>query len=113
MKIKSNNNIIAEWTTVITISLIVSTLVIFHVIHGLAKTPIGAVYLGTGHYYLDYFEYLQHIAAGMAGSWAPMSYQTTDPTLLIYAFSLISYLGKSLGFFICPRSQLIGQRFSF
>lgn len=83
-----------EWLTVITISLIVATINIFHVIIGLAKTPTGFTYLATGHYYLDYFEYLQHIAAGMAGRWIPMNYFTTDPSLADWRFFPYVLLGK-------------------
>ena len=67
-----------QWLTIITISLIVATINIFHVIIGHAKTPIGFTYLATGHYYLDYFEYLQHIASGLAGRWLPLNYFSTD-----------------------------------
>lgn len=83
-----------EWLTVITISLIVSTINIFHVIIGLAKTPTGFTYLATGHYYLDYFEYLQHIAAGMAGRWVPTNYFTTDPSMADWRFFPYILLGK-------------------
>lgn len=92
MHIKNNKNY--EWLTVITISLIVATINIFHVIIGLAKTPTGFTYLATGHYYLDYFEYLQHIAAGLAGRWMPMNYFTTDPSLVEWRFFPYVLLGK-------------------
>ena len=88
------NQKIHEWLTVITISLIVATINIFHVIVGLAKTPTGFTYLATGHYYLDYFEYLEHIAAGMAGRWAPVNYFTTDPGMADWRFFPYILLGK-------------------
>lgn len=84
----------SQWLTVITISLIVATINIFHVIIGLAKTPTGFTYLATGHYYLDYFEYLQHIAAGIAGRWMPTNYFTTDPSLVDWRFFPYILLGK-------------------
>jgi hypothetical protein len=87
-----NNNY--QWLTVITISLIVATINIFHVIIGLAKTPTGFTYLATGHYYLDYFEYLQHIATGINGRWIPMNYFTTDPSLADWRFFPYILLGK-------------------
>lgn len=87
-------NKISEWFTVITISLIVATINIFHVIIGLAKTPTGFTYLATGHYYLDYFEYLQHIAAGLSGRWTPMNYFTIDPGLADWRFFPYILLGK-------------------
>jgi len=83
-----------QWLTVITISIIVATINIFHVIIGLAKTPTGFTYLATGHYYLDYFEYLQHIAAGIAGRWIPTNYFTTGPSLADWRFFPYIILGK-------------------
>src|SRR3989339_1417412 len=83
-----------QWLTIIVISLIVATINIFHVIIGLAKTPTGFTYLATGHYYLDYFEYLQHIAAGMAGRWIPTNYFTTGPSLADWRFFPYIILGK-------------------
>ncbi|MFA6532938.1 MAG: hypothetical protein WCT22_02990 [Patescibacteria group bacterium] len=84
----------SEWLTVITLSIIVSTFNIIHVIIGLAKTPTGFSYLATGHYYLDYFEYLQHIAAGIAGRWIPTNYFTTDPSLADWRFFPYILIGK-------------------
>ena len=83
-----------QWLTVITISLIVATINIFHVIIGQAKTPAGFTYLATGHYYLDYFEYLQHIAAGIAGRWMPMNYFTTEISPVDWRFFPYILLGK-------------------
>src|SRR3989339_1227415 len=83
-----------EWLTVITLSIIISTLNVIHVIIGLAKNSNGFTYLATGHYYLDYFEYLQHISAGIAGRWLPMNYFTTDPSLVDWRFFPYILLGK-------------------
>ncbi|MFA6016883.1 MAG: hypothetical protein WC744_02245 [Patescibacteria group bacterium] len=83
-----------EWLTVITISLVVSTLNVFHVVFGQAKTPVGFTYLATGHYYLDYFEYLQHIAAGIAERWLPTNYFTTGPSPVDWRFFPYILLGK-------------------
>lgn len=83
-----------QWLTVITISLIVATINIFHVIIGLAKTPAGYSYLATGHYYLDYFEYLQHIASGLAGHWLPLNYFSTDDFGVDLRFLPYIMLGK-------------------
>lgn len=93
----------SEWLTVVTISIIVATINIFHVIIGLAKTPTGFTYMATGHYYLDYFEYLQHIAIGISGSWIPTNYFTTDPTLTDWRFFPYVLLGKvALIFHLSP-----------
>lgn len=83
-----------QWLTVITISIITATINVLHVIIGLAKTPTGFTYLATGHYYLDYFEYLQHIAAGIAGRWVPLNYFTTDPSLADWRFFPYILIGK-------------------
>ena len=88
----SNKNY--QWLTIITISLIVATLNIFHVIIGLAKTPAGYSYLATGHYYLDYFVYLQHIASGMAGHWLPANFFSTDDINIEWRFFPYILLGK-------------------
>ena len=83
-----------QWLTIITISLIVATINIFHVIIGLAKTPDGFTYLATGHYYLDYFEYLQHIASGLSGRWLPLNYFSTDDFGVDSRFFPYIILGK-------------------
>jgi len=88
-----------EWLTVITISIIVATINVLHVIIGLAKTPDGFTYLATGHYYLDYFEYLEHIATGIAGHWIPLNYFATDPSLADWRFFPYILLGKIAWFF--------------
>ena len=111
----------SQWLTVITISLIISTINIIHVIYGLAKTPAGSTYLATGHYYLDYFEYLQHIAAGIAGRWLPTNYFTTSiapidwryfPYILLgkvaWIFHLSPMLAYWLAVFFLTLSTLIG-----
>jgi len=54
---------------VINIGLITSIINVLHVIIGYARTLPGQVYLATGHYYLDYFEYLQAISQGQHGQW--------------------------------------------
>ena len=51
------------------VAFIVATINILHVIIGFAKTPPGMMYMWTGHYYLDYFQYVQAIAQGMQGKW--------------------------------------------
>lgn len=62
---------------VFNIAIIVSVLNIFHVIIGYAKTLPGQIYMGTGHYYLDYFYYLQAIGQGMQGNWLYEDYYHT------------------------------------
>lgn len=83
-----------QWLTISTISLIVSVINIFHVIIGQAKTPTGFTYLATGHYYLDYFEYLQHISAGIAGRWMPTNYFTIANSPVDWRFFPYILMGK-------------------
>lgn len=94
MKKLINHKKFPEWLIIITISIIVSTINIFHVIIGQAQTPTGFTYMATGHYYLDYFEYLQHIAAGIDGRWMPTNYFTTESTLIDWRFFPYILLGK-------------------
>lgn len=94
MKKIINKSKFSQWLTVITLSVVISTLNIIHVIIGLAKTPSGFTYLATGHYYLDYFEYLQHIAAGIAGRWMPVNYFTTDFSPVDWRFVPYILIGK-------------------
>lgn len=54
---------------IINIGFIVGIINILHVIIGYARTLPGQVYMATGHYYLDYFEYLQAISQGQHGQW--------------------------------------------
>ncbi|MFA6390311.1 MAG: hypothetical protein WCX78_01075 [Patescibacteria group bacterium] len=94
MKKIINNKKISKRLIILTLSIIVSTFNVFHLLIGQAKTSIGFAYTATGHYYLDYFEYLQHIAAGIAGRWIPMNYFTTDPSLADWRFFPYILIGK-------------------
>ncbi|KKP37581.1 MAG: hypothetical protein UR23_C0002G0011 [Candidatus Roizmanbacteria bacterium GW2011_GWA2_32_13] len=94
MKKIINHKKFSQWMTVITLSIIIATINIFHVIIGYAKTPSGFTYLATGHYYLDYFEYLQHIASGLAGRWLPLNYFSTDDFGVDLRFFPYIMLGK-------------------
>jgi hypothetical protein len=66
---------------VITIAFIVAVLSVLHVIIGAAQTKPGMVYLATGHYYLDFFEYVAWITQGMKGKWLMENYFATDDPL--------------------------------
>ncbi len=88
-----------------TIAIIISTVNILHVIIGYAKTSPGWFYMATGHYYLDYFEYLQEIVAGMRGKWLATSYVSTDPTTPYFQSLPYIFIGKIAKlFFISPIS---------
>ena len=82
------------------IALIVGILNIFHVIIGFAKTPSGQVYLATGHYYLDYFEYyLQPVSQGARGSWLYERFDLERPVKTIFGAWQNVMIGKSGAFF--------------
>lgn len=87
-----------RFIVILVIAIIVAGISILHVIVGYAKTPGGMVYLWTGHYYLDYFEYVQAIVQGMRGKWLWENYfATDDPTrsfLGIWQYLLLGKIGK-------------------
>lgn len=64
---------------VLNIAIIASILNVLHVILGYAQTPPGQIYLGTGHYYLDFFEYLHAVSQGMRGNWFFENYFINEP----------------------------------
>lgn len=76
---------------VINIGLITSIINIFHVIIGYARTLPGQVYMATGHYYLDYFQYLQALSQGWHGHWIYENYYGTDVRLKTF-FGMWQYL---------------------
>ena len=84
---------------ILSIAIIVGILTMLHVIVGYAKSPHGARYLWTGHYYLDYFYYLTPIAQGERG--ALISYQqgaTDDGTVYphLWPYIIIGQIGRML-----------------
>jgi len=84
-----------ELICVITISLMAGVINILHIIIGAAKTQPGFTYLGVGHFYLDYFEYLQQIVQGMRGRWSVINQFTiNDPTQTIFGWEQYLLIGK-------------------
>lgn len=80
---------------IFTISVIAGVMSVFPVILGSAYTKQGWTYMATGHYYLDYFVYVQAVAQGMRGNWAYINQFATDDrskTLFVWWPYLI--LGK-------------------
>src|SRR3989338_9112683 len=70
-----------DWSKVVpvlVVAFIVAVLTVLHVLIGFAKTPTGTVYMWTGHYFLDYFEYVQSISQGTWGRWFANNPFTTD-----------------------------------
>jgi len=86
---------------IINIGLIVSVLNIFHVIIGYARTLPGQIYMATGHYYLDYFQYLQALSQDWHGHWIFENYYDTDikvKTFLgMWQFLILGQFGRHLG----------------
>jgi len=81
--------------TVVNIALFVSFLSILRIIIGYINNPPGFTYLAVGHYYLDYFEYLQQTAQGMMGHWAVLNqFATDDPTRTILGWGQYLIIGK-------------------
>lgn len=86
--------------TIVNVALFVSFLSILKVIVGFIKTPPGFTYLAVGHFYLDYFEYLQQTAQGMMGHWTVLNqFATDDPTKTILGWGQYLILGKIANLF--------------
>lgn len=72
---------------------------ISHVLIGAFQTPPQSLYLWTGHYYADYFVYVQAMVQGARGSWLVENpYATDDPSRTLLAWGLDLLLGKIGGF---------------
>lgn len=85
----------AKIITIVNFAFLVSILSILKVIIGFASTPPNFTYLAVGHYYLDYFEYLQQTAQGMMGHWTILNqFATDDPTKTILGWGQYLIIGK-------------------
>ena len=85
----------AKIMTVINLTFLVSILSILRIIIGAANNPPGFTYLAVGHYYLDYFEYLQQTAQGVMGHWTVLNqFATDDPTKTILGWGQYLIIGK-------------------
>ena len=81
--------------TVMNLAFLVSILSVLKIIFGFINTPPGFTYLAVGHYYLDYFEYLQQTAQGMMGHWTVLNqFATDDPTRTILGWGQYLIIGK-------------------
>jgi hypothetical protein len=69
----------------------------------LARKPVGTTYLGTIHYWEDYFLYLNHFFQGAHGAWLTVNRYTSEVTSPSIIYSCNVLLGKigSL-FFLSP-----------
>lgn len=85
---------------VVNLSLLVSLLSILKIIIGLAGNPPNSTYLAVGHYYMDYFEYLQQTAQGMMGHWTVLNqFATDDQTRTVLGWGQYLIIGKITKFF--------------
>lgn len=84
---------------VFTIAVMAAFLNIFHVLKDLIKTPPDFFYTGTGHYYLDYFHYLQLIGSGIRGKWLPENYMAATDSFAYLLYLPYTLLGQIAGFF--------------
>lgn len=65
-----------------------------------ATTPTGFVYLGTIHYWEDYFYYLNHFVQGVHGGWLTVAQYTsevTPKTIIYWPNILLGKIGGILG----------------
>ncbi|MDH7476031.1 MAG: hypothetical protein QHH09_00995 [Microgenomates group bacterium] len=91
---------LSEVIIISSIGITISLINILHVIIGAARTPAGFIYQATGHYYLDYFLYLQAINQGTQGHILPIEYfNTSEKSFLIIftPYSFIGFIGRFFG----------------
>jgi hypothetical protein len=87
---------------VITVSLFFAVLNSIAFFRGVAMTPAGTDYLGTVHYWEDYFFYLNHFFQGANGAWLTVNRFTpeaTPPTIIYWANVM---MGKIFSIFGLP-----------
>lgn len=67
---------------------------------GLLREPSGTVYLGTIHYFEDYFLYLNHFFQGAHGQWLVANRYTSEitaPSILYWSNLLLGKIGGLVG----------------
>jgi len=79
------------------IGLIASVFNVINVIIGYARALPGQVYMATGHYYLDYFQYLQALSQGWHGHWILTNYYEAKTFLGMWQFLILGQIGRHLG----------------
>ncbi|MFC1647298.1 hypothetical protein ACFL1A_03360 [Patescibacteria group bacterium] len=97
------NKPIYIWLAVIIISIILTLLNSSTFFAQLSHQPDGTVYLGTIHYWEDYFYYLNHIFQGTRGAWLAKSQFTTElvqPNIMYWNNVMIGKIGSI--FFLSP-----------
>ena len=76
------------------VSFVTAIISSLQVLLGFAKAAPGMVYMWTGHYYLDYFYYLQFIGQGLHGHFLPRQYSATDDPSLYFHLEPYVILGQ-------------------
>lgn len=85
---------------IISISFFVAVINVLIVIVGTLKIPPGSAYLAVGHYFLDYFEYVQQIVQGMRGRWLVNNpFTPNDPTETFIGWGQYLIYGKIANLF--------------
>jgi hypothetical protein len=88
------------WIIVIFISLIFAILNSITFFAALINQPTNTVYLGTIHYYEDYFFYLNHFFQGAHGAWLTVNRYTseiTSPSIIYWCNVLLGKIGGLIG----------------
>lgn len=85
---------------IILISLLMSVVNSSQYFSGILNTPPDKVYLGTSHFPMDYFLYLNHFFQGAHGAWLTVNRYTgepTSPSIIYWSNLLMGKLGGALG----------------
>lgn len=97
----------ARFITILTIAIVVNIINLSHLVVGFAKTSVDSIYLFTGHYYLDYFVYVQAIAQGIKGRWLHENpYSGDDSARTILGWWQYVIYGKLGGLFHLSAVQI-------
>lgn len=81
------------------LAIFTSLINILPVIISLLHTPDGFINLLTGHYFADYFTYIQAIASGSRGAWVLENPYSAGETSYLYGWWPYLLLGKIASFF--------------
>ncbi len=81
--------------TILNLSLLIAVISILKVIVGAFSTPKNYAYLAVGHYWSDYFEYVQQVMQGMRGHWLVNNpFTANDPTRTFLGWEPYLLIGK-------------------
>jgi hypothetical protein len=91
------------WVMVISICGVLAALNSISFFTSLSRKPEGTLYLGTIHYWEDYFFYLNHFFQGAHGAWLTVNRYTseiTNPSIIYWCNILLGKIGSI--FFLSP-----------